>query len=158
VDGSRTVEDRKNFIRGALKQFVENNAFQAGIWHEGRSVGVVGHHGIDWENRSTSLGYWLGEGSQGQGLVTTACRARVDHAFGELGLNQVTIACATENNKSCATPERLDFRREGVHRQAEGSRTASQERQTFRQSGVPLLGPEHRGQGGGRIRVRHPFA
>ncbi len=119
VDGSRTVEDRKNFIRGALKQFAGNNGFQAGIWHEERLVGVVGHHGIDWENRSTSLGYWLGEGSQGQGFATAACRALVDHAFRELGLNRVTIACATENKKSCAIPERLGFRREGVQRQAE---------------------------------------
>ncbi len=39
VDGSRTVEDRKHFIRGALKQFAENSGFQAGIWHEGRLVG-----------------------------------------------------------------------------------------------------------------------
>ena len=56
VDASRTVEDRKNFIRSILKQFAENNGFQAGIWHEGRLAGVVGHHAIDWEHRSTSLG------------------------------------------------------------------------------------------------------
>lgn len=119
VDGSRTVEDRKNFIRGALKQFAENNGFQAGIWHEGRLAGVVGHHGIDRENRSTSLGYWLGEEFEGQGLMTTACRVLVDHAFEELGLNRVGIACATENRKSRAIPERLGFHQEGVQREAE---------------------------------------
>jgi ribosomal-protein-serine acetyltransferase len=43
----------------------------------------------------------------------------VEHAFGELGLNRVSIACAVENKKSCAIPERLGFRREGVKRQAE---------------------------------------
>ena len=119
VDANRTVEDRKNFIRGALKQFAENNGFTAGIWHEGRLAGVIGYHSIDWENRATAVGYWLGEEFQGQGLVTAACRALVDHAFEELGLNRVSIACATENKKSCAIPERLGFRREGVVRQAE---------------------------------------
>ncbi len=119
VDANRTVEDRKKFIRGALKQFAENNGFTAGIWHEGRLAGVIGYHSIDWENRTTAVGYWIGEEYQGQGLVTAACRALVDHAFEELGLNRVSIACATENKKSCAIPERLGFRREGVVRQAE---------------------------------------
>jgi ribosomal-protein-serine acetyltransferase len=73
VDTTRTVEDLKNFIRGALKQFAQNKGFVAGIWH----------------------------------------------AFGELGLNRVVISCATENEKSCAIPERLGFRREGIERQAE---------------------------------------
>ena len=119
VDASRTVEDSKNFIRSTLKQFAENNGFQAGIWHEGRLAGVVGYHAIDWENRSTTLGYWLGEEFEGQGLATAACRALVDHAFEELGLNRVSIACATGNERSCAIPERLSFQREGIQRQAE---------------------------------------
>jgi len=119
VDTNRTIEDRKNFIRGTLKQFVENNGFQAGIWHEGRLAGVIGYHSIDWMNRSTTLGYWLGKEFQGRGLATVACRALVDHAFEELGLNRVVISCATENRNSCAIPERLGFRQEGVQRQAE---------------------------------------
>ncbi len=36
VDTDRTLEDRKNFIRGALQQFAHNKGFAAGIWHEGR--------------------------------------------------------------------------------------------------------------------------
>ena len=119
VDSNRTVEDRKNFIKGTLEQFAQNNGFTAGIWHEGRLAGVIGYHSIDWENRSTSLGYWLGEEFQGRGLVTASCRALVDHAFEELNLNRVSIACATENKRSRAIPERLGFRREGVVRQAE---------------------------------------
>jgi ribosomal-protein-serine acetyltransferase len=119
VDTNRTVEDRKNFIRGALKQFAQNKGFVAGIWHDGRLAGVIGYDPIDWENRTTALGYWLGEEFQGNGLVTAACRALVDHAFLELKLNRVSIACATENKRSCAIPERLGFRREGVQRQAE---------------------------------------
>ncbi len=35
VESTRTLEDRKNFIRGTLEQFAGNNGFQAGIWHEG---------------------------------------------------------------------------------------------------------------------------
>jgi ribosomal-protein-serine acetyltransferase len=110
VDSSRTVEDRKKFIRDSLTQFAQNKGFVAGIWHEGRLAGVIGYDAIDWENRATEVGYWLGEEYQGKGL---------DHALGELGLNRVIITCAVENKKSCAIPERLGFRREGVVRQAE---------------------------------------
>jgi ribosomal-protein-serine acetyltransferase len=119
VDTSRTVEDRKKFIRDSLKQFAQNKGFVAGIWFEGRLAGVIGYDAIDWENRSTEVGYWLGEEYQGRGLATTACRTLVEHAFLELGLNRVSIAWATENRKSCAIPERLGFRREGVKHQAE---------------------------------------
>jgi ribosomal-protein-serine acetyltransferase len=41
VDASCTLEDRKNFIRGALKQFARNKGFVAGIWHEGSLAGVL---------------------------------------------------------------------------------------------------------------------
>ena len=119
VDSSRTVEDRKNVIRDSLKQFANNNGLVAGIWHKGRLAGVIGYDTIDWENRTTEVGYWLGEEFQGQGLVTAACRALVDHAFLELNLNRVSISCATENKKSCAIAERLGFRREGVKHQAQ---------------------------------------
>jgi ribosomal-protein-serine acetyltransferase len=84
-----------------------------------RAQGADGYDPIDWENRTTALGYWLGEEFQGQGLVTAACQALVDHAFLELELNRVSIACATDNKRSCAIPKRLGFRREGVQRQAE---------------------------------------
>ena len=40
VDASRTLEDRKNFIRDALKQFAQNKGFVAGIWHEGKSSSI----------------------------------------------------------------------------------------------------------------------
>ena len=48
VDATRTLEDRKNFIRGALEHFARNQGFVAGIWHEGRLAGVIGYDPIDW--------------------------------------------------------------------------------------------------------------
>jgi ribosomal-protein-serine acetyltransferase len=51
--------------------------------------------------------------------MTAACRALVDHALEELGLNRIGIAYAVENDRSCAIPERLGLQQEGVQRQAE---------------------------------------
>ncbi|MGB3633013.1 MAG: GNAT family protein [Rubrobacteraceae bacterium] len=119
LDDNRTLEDRRKFIRGTLRQLADNNGFQAGIWHEGRLTGVVGYLGVEWENRRASLGYWLAEEFEGKGLMTKSCRAFTTHAFDAYNLNHVTIACATENVKSRAIPERLGFELEGVRRQAE---------------------------------------
>lgn len=119
LDNNRTVEDRKNFIRSTLQQFANNDGFQAGIWYDGKLAGVVGYHGIDWNDRRTSLGYWQGAEFGGKGLMTKSCRALTTHAFEAYGLNRVTIACATKNGKTRAIPERLGFELEGVQRQAE---------------------------------------
>jgi len=119
VDHSRTVEDSRAFIASGLRQLADNNGFQAGIWSDGALAGVIGLHHIDWGNRHTSVGYWLGVGFQGKGLMTAAWRAVVNDAFDDLGLNRVTIACATENRKSRAISERLGFHLEGIERQAE---------------------------------------
>jgi ribosomal-protein-serine acetyltransferase len=119
LDDARSADDTKNFIKGAIEQRARNNGFAAGIWYCGQPVGAIGYHGVDWLNRGTSIGYWLGAAYQGRGLMTKACRTIVEYAFAELGLNRIEIRCAPENKKSCAIPERLGFTREGTSRQAE---------------------------------------
>ncbi len=82
-------------------------------------AGGVRYHEIDWSNRMTELGYWISEGFEGKGLVTKTCRVLIDYAFNELGLNRIVISCAAENQKSCAIPEKLGFKQEGILRQSE---------------------------------------
>lgn len=119
VDATRSVEDTLGFIRATQKQFGKNNGFQTALLVRGEVAGVIGHQRIDWENRSTSVGYWLAEPFEGKGFMTQACRAYIDHAFGELRLNRVEIRAATQNQRSRAIPERFGFQLEGVIRQAE---------------------------------------
>ena len=119
IDYTKTVDDTKNFIRSTMKQFSENNGIQAGIWYEGNLAGVIGFHKIDWNNKSTSIGYWLGDKFVGNGLMTNAVKAFVDYALIDLGLNRVEIRAAVENKKSRAIPERLGFTHEGTIRQSE---------------------------------------
>ena len=102
-----------------MKQFSDNNGFQAGIWYDGSLAGVIGFHKIDWNNKSTSIGYWLGNDYVGLGLMTKSVEAFVDYALKELQLNRVEIRAAVENVKSRAIPERLGFQEEGLIRQAE---------------------------------------
>jgi ribosomal-protein-serine acetyltransferase len=119
VDRTQSVADASSFIDTTLQQSAENEGYHTGIWFRGRLCGVLGHHIIDWTNRTTSLGYWLDESHQGQGIMTTTCRAIIEHDFTELNLHRIIIRCATENSRSRAIPERLGFSFEGVARQAE---------------------------------------
>jgi len=119
VDGTKTVDDSKDFIRAGLKQFSDNNGFQAGIWHHGKLAGVIGLHHIDWSNQATSIGYWLSREFEGKGLMTETCRAVIDYCFHELKLNRIEIRVATGNHKSLAIPERLGFQKEGCLRSSE---------------------------------------
>lgn len=119
VDGSRSVEDTRVFIDGAMRQAEEGDGFTATIRCEGEIAGIIGHHRIDWPNRLGKLGYWLGSRFVGRGLMTQSCRAVVAHAFESIGLNRIEIHCATQNVRSRAVPERLEFRHEGTRREAE---------------------------------------
>jgi ribosomal-protein-serine acetyltransferase len=119
LDYNRTVEDTRAFIKSCLQQSADNKGFQAAIRWNGRIVGMVGYHPIDWANRAVGLGYWIEASAEGRGLVTAASRRLVSYAFDVLGLNRIEIRCATGNEKSLRVPIRLGFTREGVLRQAE---------------------------------------
>lgn len=118
VDEDRTPDDTRAFIEKALRQFAEGHGFHAGIWYRGELAGVIGLHFIDRNNRRTELGYWLAGRFEGRGIMTRACRAVVDYAFGRLGLHRVEIRCAADNHRSRAIPERLGFTQEGVLRES----------------------------------------
>ncbi|SDJ83631.1 GNAT family N-acetyltransferase [Sediminibacillus albus] len=119
ITKNKEQSDTEAFIQSTMKQFSENNGFQAGIWHQGRIAGVIGFHQVNWHNKNTSIGYWLGEGFEGLGLMTKACEAFTSYAFHGLHLNRVEIRAAEENKKSRAIPERLGFTVEGKIRQGE---------------------------------------
>ena len=71
------------------------------------------------QNKIGEIGYWLADGLQGRGIITKCCTAVINHAFTQLGLNRIEIKCGTGNSKSRAVAEKLQFKPEGILRQAE---------------------------------------
>lgn len=117
--GIKSIEDTKSFINIKKQQFASNSGVQAGIWYKGNLVGLIGFNAISWENKFCIICYWLGEGYQGNGIMTRSCKAFVDYAINGLRLNRVEIRCAEKNIRSRAIPERLAFVNEGIIREAE---------------------------------------
>ena len=116
---AQTHEGTVEFIRMIRRQEASNDGFQAALTFDGRIVGMIGFHGVNWPHGSTTIGYWLDERHQGRGLMTRAVRQLVDHAFRVWDLHRVEIQAALDNHRSRAIPKRLGFREEGVRREAE---------------------------------------
>ncbi len=114
-----SLADVQSFIARNLQQYTENKQFTVRIIFRNQMAGNIGYNKIDWANRTTEIGYWIGESFQGHGLVTRACRVLITHAFRELKLNRVEICCAVENAKSRLIPEKLGFKQEGILRDGE---------------------------------------
>ncbi|MEX1000105.1 MAG: GNAT family protein, partial [Thermodesulfobacteriota bacterium] len=118
LDNNRYFQNTIDFIKISQIQYERNETVQFALMYKGKVAGVVGYHRIDWLNRSTSIGYWLGEQYQGKGLITKSCSKVLDYSFDRMGLNRIEIRCATENLKSRAIPKRLGFKEEGLIREA----------------------------------------
>ncbi len=119
VDRTTSEADSREFIEKSLRRLAENRSLEQLIVCGSRIAGTIGLHGLNDSNRQAEIGYWLHGDFEGRGIMTTACRVLLDHAFDEVGLNRVKILCATDNLRSQGIPKRLGFQREGVVREAE---------------------------------------
>lgn len=84
---------------------------------EGRRERLVG--GITVSNirrrasQSATLGYWMGTEFTGQGLMSEAVGAVVDHCFGVMGLHRLHAAIMPHNTASRRVLEKNGFQEEG---------------------------------------------
>jgi [ribosomal protein S5]-alanine N-acetyltransferase len=65
---------------------------------------------------SANLGYWMGAGHAGNGIMSAAVPAICRLAFGSLGLERIEAACLPENHASIRVLEKAGFKREGFAR------------------------------------------
>ncbi|MGG0849133.1 GNAT family N-acetyltransferase [Peribacillus simplex] len=75
------------------------------IIYRGEIAGTIGFNEINKASNIGCIGYWLGEGFQGNGIMTKAFKTFIDYGFRELGLNPIEVSIAVENKKSRALAE-----------------------------------------------------
>ena len=119
LDENKTVEDTKRFIKGGLERFKRGTGGEFGIFNKGKLAGCIGLPQLKKDHKKAAIGYWLSKDFQGHGITTEVVKVLVGYLFNDLGLNRVEINCATGNKKSCAIPEKLGFKNEGIIRQVE---------------------------------------
>ena len=86
---------------------------------DNRDAGVIGITGLSEfsvRDRRAVIGTWLGREWWGTGANRGSKTLVLALAFGGLGLDRVTAWCSTDNIRSQAALDRLDFVREGILR------------------------------------------
>ena len=114
-----SVADMRQYAVDRAADNLNRTSLTSTIWLEGKICGAISLHRIDQRHRSSSIGYWLTQEVEGQGVMTRACEALIDAAFGRYGLHRLEIRCATGNLRSKSIPRRLGFTEEGLLRHAE---------------------------------------
>lgn len=116
LDFNTSVTDSRKNVASSAQNWAERKSMSPAIIYQGKIVGKCSFNTLDWTNKKTEIGYWLGQEFQGKGIVTACVRFLTTYAFEEFGLNRVEIHCATQNVKSRALPERLGYVHEGTVR------------------------------------------
>ena len=112
-----SFENQINFAKLCLKQYENKEPLPLCIFLNGKYVGGTGFHNIDWNYKTTEIGYWLAKSVNGKGIITKSVKRLLDYAFDELMLNRVIIRCVPTNLKSRKIPESLGFTNEGIERE-----------------------------------------
>ena len=118
-----SLETAQSFVGQTQKALDENTGQTFGIFQCEKIVGVIGFVNFNWQSRRTEIGYWIDKNCEGKGVVTESCKVLITYAFEELAMNRIEIHCATENIRSRAIPERLNFKLDGVLRESEWRHT-----------------------------------
>jgi ribosomal-protein-serine acetyltransferase len=119
VDKTRDINNTIDYIQSTQQQDIYSGRMVLEVWYKGELAGLIDLHGGDSLNMKAEIGYWIAEKFQGKGITTKACRAFINYAFHEMGLNRIAIRCAEDNIKSRAVPERLNFKFEGIEREGQ---------------------------------------
>ena len=111
--------------RSDARSIVEDYTGPAGASHmrwvitdatSGAPIGTSGFHLWSRAHHRAEVGYDLAPGSWGQGVMSEALRAVLDHGFERLLLHRVVAYIHPDNAASLRLAERLGFVREGLAR------------------------------------------
>jgi len=109
LDFQKSAQDASDFIEGSIERWKKKVALVLAVVNRDSICGVVSFNTIDLQSGHAAIGYWVGEESQGRGIVTQSISALIDYGFEELLLTKITINCAENNKKSIAVAKRLGF-------------------------------------------------
>ncbi len=97
--------------RGYAKMFL--------IMQQEAIVGVLSFNAIEPLNKTAYIGYWLDEAHQGQGILSQALEAFIQHYAQSGEVRRFVIKCRVDNLASNRVAQRSGFALEGCMKEAE---------------------------------------
>lgn len=107
----QSVEESREIIKTVLSQ---PETYALVLKKTGQVIGSIGlmlgkQGGLDLPDSEAELGYWLGQGFWGQGLVPEASQVLLDYGFNQLDLEKIWCRSFAGNTKSLRVQEKLGF-------------------------------------------------
>jgi len=119
VANMKSVADFRRYIQICEMLYEQEKEVSFVILNEQVTVGRIGLHHMNLENKNAAIGYWLTKDAEGKGIITKSCKRLITFGFEDLGLHRIEIKAAVANARSQAIPQKLHFKKEGVLRDAE---------------------------------------
>ena len=85
---------------------------------EGKIIGGIGIHDINFDVSKAEIGYWLGQKYWGKGYGGEALRTVLDFAFNKLKLKRLEAKVYEGNERSAGLLEKFGFKKEGFLRES----------------------------------------
>lgn len=107
-------------ISSWIARYADGNTFNWGIClkEEGVVIGSIAVVKLDQDIEAADIGYCLGRAFWGQGIMTEALKAVMDHLFDEVGLRRIAACHDIRNPASGRVMEKAGMKKEGVLRQS----------------------------------------
>ncbi|HEM6221112.1 TPA: GNAT family N-acetyltransferase [Streptococcus suis] len=107
----QSLEESREIIKTVLSQL---ETYALVLKETGQVIGSIGlmigkQSGLDLPDSGAELGYWLGQGFWGQGLVPEASQVLLDYGFSKLNLEKIWCRSFAGNTKSLRVQEKLGF-------------------------------------------------
>jgi len=116
---TKSQKDTEKFIQAVNYSTNRKKEKVFEIWYQNEFAGLLGLKDINENYRKLELGYWLDENMQNRGIMLRSCKQLINHIFGTMQMNRITVKVAVGNSKSSAIPKKLGFHFEGIEREGE---------------------------------------
>lgn len=119
VETMQSTEDAVTYIQNSELLYQQKKELSFIIKYNDQLVGRVGLHHINLLHKLASIGYWLDKSLEGKGIIRKSCIVLINYGFEVLNLHRIEIKAAVSNHRSQAIPQKLNFKKEGILREAE---------------------------------------